>query len=50
MRLVLATDAFAGVGGSETYLLTVAEHLLRLGHGVTIYAVALGDMLQDDYS
>lgn len=42
MRTVLATDAFASVGGSETYLLTVAEHLQRLGHGVTIHAVTLG--------
>jgi len=46
MRIVLATHAFDGVGGSETYLLTVAEQLQRLGHGVTIYAVALGKMAE----
>lgn len=46
MRIVLATHAFDGVGGSETYLLTVAEQLQRLGHGVTIYAVALGKVAE----
>jgi len=46
MRVVLATHSFAAVGGSETYLLTVAEQLLRLGHGVTIYALVLGDMAE----
>ncbi len=44
MRIVLATNSFNEVGGSETYLLTVAEQLLRLGHGVTIYALDLGKM------
>jgi hypothetical protein len=37
MRLLLATNHL-GLGGSESYLLTVAEQLDRLGHEVTIYA------------
>src|SRR5262245_11692161 len=37
MRTVLATRAFARPGGSETYLLTVAETLERLGHHATIH-------------
>jgi hypothetical protein len=36
MRLVLATNHL-GLGGSESYLLTVAEQLDRLGHEVTIF-------------
>jgi hypothetical protein len=44
VQVVLATDAFASIGGSETYLLTVAEQLQRLGHGVTIHANRLGQM------
>jgi hypothetical protein len=46
LRFVLATNHFDGIGGSETYLLTVAEQLMRLGHGVTIYAVHLGKMAE----
>ncbi len=30
-------------GGSETYALTVAEHLARLGHEVMLYARAVGE-------
>ena len=44
MRVVLATHSFRNVAGSETYLLTVAEHLQRLGHEVTIHAVETGAM------
>src|SRR4051794_27953480 len=36
--------AFAAPGGSETYLLTVAEQLQRLGHEATIFAVDTGQM------
>jgi hypothetical protein len=44
MELVLGTTGFATPGGSETYLLTIAEQLQRLGHEVTIYAHELGAM------
>lgn len=44
MELVLGTHGFAGPGGSETYLLTLAEQLQRLGHGVTIFAIETGAM------
>lgn len=44
MELVLATRYFGPIGGSDTYLLTVAESLRRLGHDVTIYAVEPGEM------
>lgn len=37
MRLLLATNHL-GLGGSESYLLTVAEQLDRLGHEAAIYA------------
>lgn len=40
MQLVLATNHL-GLGGSESYLLTVAEQLDRLGHEVVIYAPEL---------
>src|ERR1700691_1518462 len=42
MRVVLANHGFAHAGGTEVYLLTVAEHLQRLGHEVSIYAHELG--------
>lgn len=41
MRLLLATNHL-GLGGSESYLLTVAEQLDRLGHGVALFAAELG--------
>lgn len=44
MRIVLANSAFHQVGGSETYLATLAENLLRLGHDVRIYTRVAGDM------
>ena len=37
MRLVLGTRRL-GLGGTESYLLTVAEQLERLGHEVTLFA------------
>jgi hypothetical protein len=37
VRLVLGTNHL-GLGGSESYLLTVAEQLDRLGHDVVVYA------------
>jgi hypothetical protein len=42
MRLVLATNHL-GLGGSESYLLTVAEQLDRLGHEVAVYTPEPGD-------
>jgi hypothetical protein len=44
MHVVIATHHLAHVGGSETYLATVAENLVRLGHEVTAHARALGAM------
>jgi hypothetical protein len=44
MRLVVATHKLADTGGAQTYALTVAEHLARLGHDVTLYARELGAM------
>jgi hypothetical protein len=41
MRLLLATNHL-GLGGSESYLLTVAEQLDRLGHEAAIFAVERG--------
>lgn len=41
VRLILASNHL-GLGGSESYLLTVAEQLERLGHAVTLYARELG--------
>jgi hypothetical protein len=41
MRLLLATNHL-GMGGSESYLLTVAEQFERLGHEVRIYAPESG--------
>ncbi|MEX2447419.1 MAG: hypothetical protein WD404_01585 [Solirubrobacterales bacterium] len=42
MKLLLATNHL-GLGGSESYLLTVAEQLDRLGHEVAIYAPEPGE-------
>jgi hypothetical protein len=44
LELVLGHQEFVAPGGSETYLLTVAEHLQRLGHEVTIFVVEAGEM------
>lgn len=43
MEVVLATQSFAAPGGSETYILTVAEQLQRLGHRATIFTTMLGE-------
>jgi hypothetical protein len=42
MKVVLATQAFSGLGGSETYAITVADHLQRLGHDVWLNMLELG--------
>lgn len=46
MHVVMATPHLADVGGSETYLYTVAENLVRLGHQVTVHSQLLGDMAE----
>jgi Glycosyltransferase Family 4 len=44
--LVLSTIALCNPGGTETYVLTVAEELQRLGHEVTLYAPETGAMAE----
>jgi hypothetical protein len=44
MKILLATNALDHPGGSETYLLTVAFALERLGHEVAIYTLEPGEM------
>ncbi|MDX6690651.1 MAG: hypothetical protein QOG15_2108 [Solirubrobacteraceae bacterium] len=44
MELIVALHELARPGGPQTYALTVAEQLARLGHGVTLYARELGPM------
>jgi hypothetical protein len=39
VEIVLAALALDGAGGMQTYLLTVAPHLERLGHEVTLYSL-----------
>ncbi|HWD85375.1 MAG TPA: hypothetical protein VG321_06465 [Solirubrobacteraceae bacterium] len=46
LDVVLATYALDGVGGSETYALTVARELERLGHQATLAAEQLGPMAE----
>jgi hypothetical protein len=46
VRLVLANKALTLLGGSEAYLITVAEQLQRLGHDVIAYAPELGEAAQ----
>jgi hypothetical protein len=42
MQLALVTRALDGLGGSESYAITVAEQLERTGHGITLCAGELG--------
>jgi O-antigen biosynthesis protein len=37
MRLVVASPSWEAFGGTETYLLTVSEHLQRLGHELVLH-------------
>ena len=41
---MLGHQELTAPGGSETYLLTVAEHLQRLGHEVTIFTLRAGKL------
>src|SRR5207302_1316011 len=43
MRIVVANHRLAEVGGTETYLGTLAEHLQELGHEVTVFSPAVGE-------
>jgi sulfotransferase family protein len=42
MRIVLAAHSLLGLGGSETYAVTVADHLQRLGHDVWLHSAEHG--------
>lgn len=42
MQIVVATQALAGLGGSESYAVTVADQLQRLGHDIWLHAVDHG--------
>jgi hypothetical protein len=42
MRLVIAQRRLAAPGGSETFVITLAEHISRLGHEVVVHALELG--------
>jgi len=44
VRILLATHQLSWIGGADTYTVTVAEHLQRLGHDVTVFAAELGEM------
>lgn len=46
VELVLGHQKLAAAGGTETYLLTVAEQLQRLGHEVTIFTLEAGEMAE----
>jgi len=46
VELIVAVQELARPGGPQTYALTVAEQLARLGHGVTLFARELGAMTQ----
>jgi hypothetical protein len=42
MQLALVTNALDGLGGTESYAITVAEQLERVGHGITLCAGETG--------
>ena len=44
MRIVLGRESVGGLGGTETYAITVARELQRLGHHVTLATDELGVM------
>jgi hypothetical protein len=46
MRIILSFESFAGFGGTESYTLTVALELERLGHDVSVYAPERGIMAE----
>ncbi|HEY2435697.1 MAG TPA: hypothetical protein VGH93_00850 [Solirubrobacteraceae bacterium] len=46
LRIVLATYSLAYIGGTESYAVTVAHELRRLGHDVTLAAEELGPVAE----
>ncbi len=42
MRFIIAQRRLATPGGSETFVLTLAEHIAKLGHEVIVHALQLG--------
>jgi hypothetical protein len=46
LNVVLGTNQLTAINGAETYLITVAEQLQRLGHPVTLYGLELGEMAE----
>ena len=46
MELIVAVQELGRPGGPQTYALTVAEQLARLGHGVTLFARELGPIAE----
>jgi hypothetical protein len=46
MKIICATHSLDGPGGTETYVVTLASHLERLGHDVFIYARNQGRMAE----
>jgi len=46
LRVVLGTHELSSIGGSETYLVTLAQQLGRLGHDVTLHAAECGEMAE----
>jgi hypothetical protein len=47
MRVVLGDFALGAPGGIETYTVTVADHLQRLGHDVAVFTLSEGVMADD---
>ena len=49
MRILLSTHSLRLRGGSQTYLTTVAAHLQRLGHDVTVHANEVGEAVVEEH-
>jgi hypothetical protein len=46
VEVVLGIESLAAAGGSQTYIVTVAEQLERLGHAVTLRVIDRGPMAE----
>src|ERR1035437_2511868 len=42
MRIVLGIHSLSGAGGTESYMITIADHLQRAGHDVYVYSAEDG--------